>query len=138
MNKRDFVKLVGIRESDAQILLASRRYDGSAYMIGYAIECGLKAIIASQTKRGDYPDKDFVHKIYTHKLETLTDLAGLKTDLRNQMNMNINFSGNWLLCRGWSEQRRYTYGTSRQDAVDLVNAATDSINGVLPWIKQKF
>jgi len=46
-------------------------------MAGYAVECALKACIAKQTKRYDFPDKKRVRDVFTHNLETLVKVAEL-------------------------------------------------------------
>ena len=40
-------------------------------MTGLAVECALKAYLASTVKAHDFPDKEFVNKMYVHKLEAL-------------------------------------------------------------------
>jgi HEPN domain-containing protein len=55
MNRRDFQKLALIRIADAQVLFQNGRYDAAYYLAGYAVECALKACIAKQTMRHDFP-----------------------------------------------------------------------------------
>ncbi len=50
MNRSDFQRLTRLRLDEAKVLLANERYQGAYYLIGYAVECALKACIAKQTK----------------------------------------------------------------------------------------
>ena len=52
MNRADFQKLAEIRLEEAATLLNAGKFDGAYYLSGYAVECGLKACIAKQTKAG--------------------------------------------------------------------------------------
>lgn len=66
MNRRTFQQLSATRLADARALLAARRY-AAYYLAGYAVECALKACIAKQTRRYDFPpDPRSVSRIYTH------------------------------------------------------------------------
>jgi hypothetical protein len=71
MNRIDLQALAEERALDAQALLNASRWSGAYYLAGYAIECGLKACIAKLTELHDFPDKDFVNKSYTHKIDVL-------------------------------------------------------------------
>ncbi len=46
MNRSDLQNLATIRLRDAEVLLDNGRYDGAYYLLGYVIECALKACIA--------------------------------------------------------------------------------------------
>jgi hypothetical protein len=45
--------------------------DGAYYLAGYAVECALKACIAKETKRYEFPDKKRVDSSYSHNLDLL-------------------------------------------------------------------
>ena len=47
MNRSDFQQLADVRIDEAAVLFAQGKYDGAYYLAGYAVECGLKACIAS-------------------------------------------------------------------------------------------
>jgi HEPN domain-containing protein len=53
MNRTDLQNLAEERLGDAEVLLASNRYSGAYYIVGYAVECGLKACIAKLTRAED-------------------------------------------------------------------------------------
>jgi HEPN domain-containing protein len=78
MNRTDLQNLAEERLGDAQALLASNRYGGAYYSIGYAVECGLKACIAKLTRAEDFYDKTLAGKIFTHKLEDLANHTRLE------------------------------------------------------------
>jgi HEPN domain-containing protein len=50
MNRQDFRRLAEHRVQDAEVLLAGRRYAAAYYLCGYAMECALKTLNATQTK----------------------------------------------------------------------------------------
>ena len=77
VNRYEFQKLAGSRLEDAKILLRNHRYEGSYYLSGYVVECGLKACIAKLTKRYDFPDKGLVQGAYRHDLTQLLKMAKL-------------------------------------------------------------
>jgi HEPN domain-containing protein len=67
MNRNDLRRLARIRLKEARMLLEADCSDGSYYLCGYAIECALKACIARNTQRHDFPDKDAVRDPETNK-----------------------------------------------------------------------
>ena len=71
------------------------------------VECGLKACIAKNTKRYDFPEKKTVNDSYTHNLEQLIGVAGLRTDLETEIHANGDFASNWALVKDWGEDSRY-------------------------------
>lgn len=133
MDRIHLQQLAGERISDAQSLLLADRWSGAYYLAGYAVECGLKACIARLTNLHDFPDKDFVVRSYTHKIETLVDLAGLKKDRDADASLSSALDDNWSIVKDWDEQSRYKLWTESQ-ARKLCVAVSDPTNGVLPWI----
>src|SRR6266496_3045339 len=117
MNRGDFQQLARIRIREAKVLLDSGNYEGAYYLAGYAVECALKACIAKQTKRYDFPDKRLANAIHTHNLTTLVEFAGLEADLRNNAQMHKAFEDNWKVVKDWSETTRYRVGISQKTAV---------------------
>ena len=55
MNRNDFQKISRLRVKEAKALLDNGYPAGAYYLMGYAVECALKACIAKQTKRYDFP-----------------------------------------------------------------------------------
>ena len=109
--------------------------DGAYYLAGYAAECGLKACIAKQTKKHDFPDKDTVNKSYTHDLTQLLKIAGLETRFDKDARGNPHLEVNWSIVKDWSENSRYQR-ISEREARDLLSAISDTKAGILVWLKQ--
>jgi HEPN domain-containing protein len=135
MNKDDFKQIAKIRLKEAKTLLSNGNYDGAYYLCGYVVECGLKACIAKKTKRYDFPDKKTVEDSYTHEIEKLIGVAGLKQDLQNETKRNKQFEVNWTVVKDWTEVSRYERQNDKK-AHDLYSAITNRQNGVLKWIRQ--
>ena len=133
---RDFQRLADLRAKEAGILARNGCEQGAYYLAGYAVECALKACIAKKTKRHEFPPKrDYVDKVYSHKLDTLLELADLKKQRDEEMKKNKAFEANWLFLKDWNEGTRYV--TSGLKGKDLYEAVTGT-DGVLPWIKQRW
>ena len=115
------------------MLLGSSRWSGAYYLAGYAVECGLKACIAKFTYLHDYPDKDFATRCYSHNIESLVDVAGLKDQRKADGSANVALRINWTIVRDWDVKARYRQWTELQ-ARKLFAAISDPANGVLPWI----
>jgi HEPN domain-containing protein len=137
MNRKVFQELARIRIQEASTLLRAGHYPGAYYLIGYAVECALKACISKQVKRYDFPDKKFIADAHTHKLESLIGLSGLSLDLRRDRDAEPNLDANWLVVKDWKESFRYDIGITRQQAHDLFFACTGR-NGILSWIKRRW
>ena len=136
MNRRDFQRLAETRLADAEALLTVRRFSAAYYLAGYAVECALKACIAKQTRRYDFPpDPRAISRIYTHQLDTLVQAADLRAELDAEISIDPQFQRDWTLMDGWSEQTRYER-RSRTDAIDLVAAISDDDHGVLQWLRR--
>jgi len=136
MNRSDFQVLANVRVKEAKILLDSQCFPGAYYLLGYAVECALKACIAKRTKRFDFPDRRTVIDSYTHDLEILLRVSGLKVEHEMEVNSNPRFNINWTTVKDWSEQARYSTVTSKAEAENLHSAVTARRGGVLTWLKK--
>ena len=136
MNRTDLQSLADIRIKEAIALagLPTPLPDGAYYLAGYAVECALKACIASTYNQHDWPEKKFVDKCHTHSLLELVQLAGLRAAFDSDTNANNALAQNWDVAKDWNEQSRYNRH-SLQKAQKLISAIADLSNGVLPWIK---
>lgn len=137
MNRKVFQELTKIRIREARTLLHAGHYPGAYYLIGYAVECALKACFSKQIKRYDFPDKKLIEKAHTHELEKLVGIAGLSRDLERDRQANIDLNTNWLVVKDWKETFRYDLGINRQQARDLYSACTGR-SGILPWIRRRW
>jgi HEPN domain-containing protein len=134
--RRDFRTLAELRAEEARVLLRSRRQLGAYYLAGYAVECALKACIAKQRKRFEFPPKrSIVERMYSHNLDSLLDAADLKAQLEKEIAANPDFTANWNTVRDWTSESRYE--TSGLNGKELYNAVTGP-NGVLPWIRLRW
>ena len=93
--------------SEAKGLLSLGLYDGAYYLAGYAVECALKACIAKETKRHEFPDRRKVDASHTHDLRELVRLANLEESCQDRATKDPEFSRNWGKVKLWSEQSRY-------------------------------
>lgn len=134
MNRAHLQQLAEERVRDAETLLNAGQWSGAYYLAGYAVECALKACIAKLTNQYDYPDKDRVQRCYTHKIDILVEVAGLKDQRKSDMKVNPDLGANWLIVSNWDETTRYELWTESQ-ARNLFVAVIDTTNGVLPWIR---
>ncbi len=135
MNRSDFKKLTQIRLREARILLKAGCHEGAFYLCGYAVECALKACIAKQTRRYEFPDKKKAIQSHVHDLSDLVKLGGVEQDLFARIQEDSKLQTNWNLVKDWDENSRYRR-PSKQEARDLYKATADPEHGVLKWIRQ--
>jgi HEPN domain-containing protein len=137
VNRADLQWLAEERIKDAKVLLAARRWSAAYYLAGYAVEAALKACIAKLMKSEEFPDRNFAEKCWTHNLQQLVVLAGLKIDFDDTLQRDADLSDNWNCVKDWSESSRYAR-TSKAKAQQLYDAVTDKRYGVLTWLKQRW
>ena len=133
MNQNDFQQLADIRVKEAKVLFDNQCFDGAYYLLGYAVECALKICISKQFKEHDFPELQTVRDSYTHSLQKLLVVAGLKKQLYNDGQAESQLLENWMLVTNWSEQFRYQHSMTQSTAQDFYNAVTDNQTGVLTW-----
>jgi HEPN domain-containing protein len=85
-----FQQLAELRLTEARLLLANGLPSGAYYLAGYAVECALKSIIAMGFRANEIPDKSLVNRVYTHDLNDLLNLAGLRSSLHDEMSLNAD------------------------------------------------
>lgn len=135
MNRGDLQALSAVRLNEAKALLKAGFPSGAWYLAGYAVECGLKACIAKQTRRYDFPDKVLVKDLHVHESNKLVAKAGLGEALDARKDADRIFSANWELVRDWGPDGRYR-AWSGEEATALIEAVEDNAHGVISWIKQ--
>lgn len=134
MHRDEWRDIARTRQDEARTLLAAGKWSGAYYLAGYAVECGLKSIIAKQFSGNTTPDKKLVMELHTHKLDALVRLAGLDLQLRNDLAASQPFEVNWLVVKDWSEVGRYSQWT-QQEAQDMVTAVSHRRDGVMKWVR---
>jgi hypothetical protein len=138
MNRTDLQLLADARVADAEILLQARRWSAAYYLLGYAVECGLKACAARQFRQDEVPEKTVVNDFYTHRLDKLLGISGIKGALEERGGAEPGFQVNWNTVRDWSETSRYDHAISEAKARDMLVAVADPKTGVLPWLKTRW
>ena len=138
MNRAALQAICNTRVKEANALLKAGHFDGAYYLIGYAIECALKACVAKQIQRYDFPDKKLANEAFTHDLEKLVRVSGLYQILERDMQASPVLELNWAIVKDWTETSRYELGTSEAQARDMYSACTARKNGILPWIKRRW
>jgi HEPN domain-containing protein len=135
MNRTDLQNLAEERLGDAEALFAGQRYGGAYYLVGYAVECGLKACIAKLTRAEDFYDKDLAKKIFQHDLENLADHARLSARIEQLGKSDLAFQRNWAHVCNWDEESRYETHT-KLEAEQMIQAVRDPDHGVMQCIRQ--
>lgn len=138
MNRADLQKISELRTCEAEALLAAGLYSGAYYLMGYAVECALKACVAKRVNQYDFPDKGLAQDAFTHDLRKLLIVARLQNAFRRESKKDEKLRDNWIIVRDWSESSRYERSTSEEQARDLYNACTERSHGVLPWIMKQW
>ena len=130
MNTAELRWLAAERLREARALLNVRCWSGAYYLAGYAVECGLKACIIKYLMTTD----QFSEQCWTHDLERLVILAGLKAKFDADAAADPNLAAHWNTVNDWSEAKRYARLT-KAEAEGLYHAITDKKHGVFAWIK---
>lgn len=138
MDRSDLQILAEARVADAEALLQAGRWAAAYYLLGYAIECGLKACAAKQFREHEVPDKRVVDDFYTHRLDRLLNISGVKDALEKRAAADPQFRRHWNTVRDWNEASRYEHATTEAKAGALLTAVTDTASGVLTWLKTQW
>jgi HEPN domain-containing protein len=116
-------RIAEARLEDGKALLAGDRYDGAAYVCGYAVEVALKARICRTLNWSDFPSTKGEFQAYrtfqTHELDVLLRLSGQEVRIKQE-----HFTL-WNAVAVWKAESRYSViGTiQRADAELMINAA---------------
>jgi hypothetical protein len=135
VTRDDFQKLADERIADAEALLQAERFGGAYYFSGLAVECALKARIASRTNAFDFPDLKRAQNSRQHDLERLVEAAELKSTLDQQMAANPRFRVNWNTVKQWQIETRYDPNVTQPKAQELFSSVTENNDGVLSWLR---
>ena len=138
MNRADFQQLSRIRVAEATVPLDNGHFLGAYYLLGYAVECALKACIAKQVRRYDFPDRQTVNDSYTHDLDKLLRVSGLRAELDTDRRTNADLERNWSIVKDWSEHARYETTITEDAARDFHRGVTGRSGGILPWLRKRW
>lgn len=135
LKRTDLRAMAQAKLDDAKLLLDNKRYSNAYYLVGYAVELGLKACIAGQIAAETLPDKKMIEEVFRgHDLNKLVNLAGLRGELKKAQDASPDFSANWAIVTEWNESTRYE-SIEPVAAQEILRAIDDSKDGVLKWIK---
>jgi HEPN domain-containing protein len=134
VNRNELQTLSRVRLVEAEALLKLGHADGAYYLAGYAVEFALKACIAKETKRHDFPDRRRVNSSHTHDLAELVKIAELEGLRQQAVKADPIFQKYWDNVQSWSEQSRYAKN-SPVSARSLIEAITNRNHGVMKWVK---
>jgi hypothetical protein len=135
ISKKDLETLAETRLGDALHLFQATRYSAAYYLAGYAVELGIKACIAGVFQANVIPEKSFVNAVYSHKLDELLGLAGIKKQLQDDMRNDPVLSAAWGVASKWNETSRYDMW-DQFAAASMIQAVGDKNHGVLQWLKR--
>ena len=135
MNRSDLQSLSVNRLADGALLLEAGRHGGAYYLLGYAVECALKASVAKQVREHDFPDKKLVVDSHTHDLGKLLSLSGLRESFEAKAAAEPNFALNWKAVVSWNEASRYSTSITATIAGEFHSAIADPKTGVLTWLR---
>jgi HEPN domain-containing protein len=137
VNRSEFQQLARDRIRDAKAELDAHRWAAAYYLAGYAVECALKACAAKLIKAEEFPDKSQAEKCWTHDLERLVVVAGIKDARDAAAKENANFAANWRTVAAWDESSRYAR-SGRVQTRQLCRAITHAKHGVFPRIRSRW
>lgn len=130
MTRQALQELSRQRLREAKLLLRSRYWSGAYYVAGYAVECALKACIARQRGRHEFPPHPReATRLYSH------DLAALFAAARLRIEDDPALDDRWSVTKDWSPEARYVVDVSEAAARDYI-AAIAGRKGVLGWLKR--
>ena len=136
MDRADLQNLADARVADAQVLMHAERWAAAYYLLGYAIECALKACAAKRFHEHEVPAKSLVNDFYTHQMDRLLGISDVEDALKSREAHDPRFRRNWEIVRDWSETARYNRSATEAQAHEMFAAVTDPSSGVLPWLKR--
>src|SRR5580698_3902448 len=129
-----------ILDAQAHLNPAVGRWSGAYYLIGYAVECGLKSCVLALVGAHPeviYEERRFSQDAWTHDIENLVVLARLEPDRDADAVANPALYDNWQHVKNWTEQARYLQKT-QAEAERLFEAVTHPSDGVMPWIRLRW
>jgi hypothetical protein len=138
MNRTDFQQLADLRVREAEALRAAGLHEGAYYLLGYAVECALKACFCRRILEHEFPDKRLVERAYSHDLAKLLDVSGVEAELDKAVGLNPALGLKWRTANEWNEQSRYVGLLSASKVDELFEAVLHPTDGVLTWLKTQW
>jgi hypothetical protein len=107
-NCEELKKIAKARLKSAETLMAAKDWHGAGYMLGYALECALKAVTCKTLNLVTYPENHKNDKInlyfMTHRFEQLLIVSGLENIFssrgpqeawENWSDFTLEYPGEW-------------------------------------------
>jgi hypothetical protein len=140
--RAEWQRLADDRILDAQAHLAAGvdRWSAAYYLIGYAVECGLKSCVLARVAAHpeiSYQDRQFSNSAWTHDLESLLIVADLKGTRDTDARANVALYTNWQQVKQWNVKSRY-HQKIQAEAKRLFDAVTDPNDWVMQWIRARW
>lgn len=123
IDRTELKRIAKHRLQDARVLAEAGRFDGAAYICGYAVEIRLKARICQTLRWSGYPSTASEFQGYTsfrtHDLDRLLRLSGREEFVRE------HFFVEWSVASQWNPEMRYqSIGrVKKADALLMISAA---------------
>lgn len=142
MDRTKLQRLASLRLDDAQALLEKGRWAGAYYLCGYVLECAFKACLLRHLGESSavFGDRDYVKKLgecWTHNLERLEALAGLKKGFGLAQGADPALARYWTVAKDWDEESRHEE-KSEADARLLHEAVSHPTSGVFQWLRSRW
>lgn len=144
-NRKELIKVTKARLKSANTLIAASDWHGAAYMLGYVLECALKATVCKTLHLVSYPENTRNIKIdtyfMTHRFEELLLVSGLEDIFsargpapawQNWSNFVIEYTGDWTSMR-YDINRIWTEAKIRK----LLSNLVEPKYGIISIIKDK-
>lgn len=139
MTRNDLKEVVKTKLKAAKILFNAGDYTTSGYLLGYVVECSLKAVICKKLKLAIYPDSGKHFDVFaSHDFDRLLMLSGYSEDITLQSNPTL-FNYWSILTKDWKPEIRYNNTVYTLNNIqDKITALEDSNDGFLVWIKKRW
>src|SRR5437763_7271055 len=126
----DLHGIAAARLEDARVLLENERFDGAAYLCGYAVELALKARICVTLNWQGFPETRAEFENYssfkTHKLDVLLRLSGQESRIKTE------HLSDWSAIVTWDPEARYkAVGRADRQNIELIWLSVIFVLGVL-------
>jgi hypothetical protein len=138
VDRADFQELTRIRIAEARALLQLKHACGAYYLSGLSVECAIKACIARNMRRHEFPTKGHEQRCYVHDLTALLRVANLEDKLLSDCQHDATLGVNWNCVRDWNVEQRYESAITIKEARDLYAAVVSRTHGVLRWLRQNW
>ena len=146
-NTQELKEIALARLKTSQILINANDWDGAGYMLGYVLECALKAVICKTLKLLDYPQYTKNEKtdayFMTHKFDQLLIASGMDYIFSSRgpadafkywSTFTEEYPGDWPTMR-YDRQRQKQFDEIKVQK--LYNVLTEKKRGILAIIEQE-